>query len=138
MIVVDASVAVKWFLPETGSDAAGALLRSSDKLFAPELIRVEVASALVRRVRLGELDADDAIAAADLWAAALASGVVTLQDNAVDLRQAVLLGSALRHPLQDCLYLACAMRNRAVLMTADARFRAKAASTYEAIRGLDA
>jgi predicted nucleic acid-binding protein len=38
MIVVDASVAAKWFLPETGSEEATQLLSGANKLIAPDLI----------------------------------------------------------------------------------------------------
>jgi predicted nucleic acid-binding protein len=45
LIVVDASVAAKWFLPEADSEAAGRLLTGRRKLLAPDLIRIEVAAA---------------------------------------------------------------------------------------------
>src|SRR5262249_17520559 len=51
MIVLDASVAAKAYLEEPGSDEAIALLTGRENLLAPELIRVEVAAALLRRVR---------------------------------------------------------------------------------------
>jgi predicted nucleic acid-binding protein len=49
MIVVDASVIVKWFIPEAGTEPAKALLAEADELIAPELARIEVASALIRK-----------------------------------------------------------------------------------------
>ena len=49
MIVVDASVIVKWFVPEVGAAAARALLSLADELISPELARVEVASAPIRK-----------------------------------------------------------------------------------------
>ena len=54
-LVVDASVAVKWFLPEAQSDAARALLGSGHDLIAPELVYAELGIALVKRVRKGEI-----------------------------------------------------------------------------------
>ena len=51
MIVIDASVAAKWYLPEKGSDAAVELQEGPDQLFAPDLIRMEVAGSITRRVR---------------------------------------------------------------------------------------
>ncbi len=136
MIVVDASVAVKWFLPESDSDQATALLVSGRKLFAPELVRVEVASAITRRVRLGELAVPYARAACAVWRQALASGVVTLTPNDDDLEQAIQLAVDLKHPLQDCLYLACAWRLAAPLVTGDVRFQEKAKARYVGIRTL--
>ena len=59
MIVLDASVAAKAYVEEVGSDEATAVLACEEKLLAPELIRVEVAAALCRRVRRGELEAEE-------------------------------------------------------------------------------
>jgi predicted nucleic acid-binding protein len=44
--VVDASVALKWFLPEVHSDAAARLLREGYRLHAPDLIRAEFGNVL--------------------------------------------------------------------------------------------
>ena len=46
MIVIDANVAAKWLLPEPGSEAAVALQEGPQQLFAPDLIRLEVAAAI--------------------------------------------------------------------------------------------
>jgi predicted nucleic acid-binding protein len=46
MIVVDASVAVKWFIPEAGEEAAAKLLGGKKRLIAPALIRLEVTGTL--------------------------------------------------------------------------------------------
>lgn len=134
MIVVDASVAVKWFLPEADSEQAAALLQSEGKLFAPELIRVEVASAITRRVRVGELAVPYALAACTAWDQALAAGVVTLSGNEIDLPRAIDIATDLKHPLQDCLYLACAERLDVPLVTGDVKFREKAVPIYPNVR----
>ena len=136
MIVVDASVAVKWYLPEADYEQAAALLRGSDKIAAPELARVEVTSAITRRVRLGELSASLAVAACAAWHRALASGVVTLSPNEADLSRAIAFAIELKHPLQDCLYLAAAARQQAPLVTGDLRFLEKARAIYPHIRAL--
>ena len=44
MIVVDASVAVKWFYPEEREASAQRLIEGGERLLAPALIRVEVAA----------------------------------------------------------------------------------------------
>ena len=59
-IVVDASVAVKWLVAEEGSDAADRLLTDGDDLYAPRLMASEVANALWRKARLGEIERDQA------------------------------------------------------------------------------
>jgi predicted nucleic acid-binding protein len=63
--VVDASVVLKWFLPEPDSAAADFLLEKflndEVELVAPDLILVEAASALWKRVVVRkELSADEA------------------------------------------------------------------------------
>ena len=57
-VVVDASVAVKWFLPEVHAEAARQLLRDKMTLLAPDLIWAEVANALWRKWRDRELAAE--------------------------------------------------------------------------------
>ena len=49
--VVDASVAIKWFVPEIHAEAARRLLREGITLLAPDLIWAEVANALWRMRR---------------------------------------------------------------------------------------
>lgn len=51
-LVVDASVAVKWVLPEPDSDRARTLILRGD-LVAPDLLRLEVANALWKQARRG-------------------------------------------------------------------------------------
>ncbi len=65
--VLDASVAVKCFITESGSDEARAMVRSSAKFVAPEFIYAEIASVLVKRTLRGDIDrtfADEVIGAA--------------------------------------------------------------------------
>ena len=78
MIVVDASVAVKWLLPEAGAEAARRMLDSGAELVAPALIRVEVAAAIAHKSRFGELDPPDAASAAELWFRSIDDGVIDL------------------------------------------------------------
>ena len=53
--VVDASVAVKWFLPELHSEAANRVLTSKRELLAPDLIWAEVGNTLWKRFRRNEI-----------------------------------------------------------------------------------
>lgn len=125
MIVVDASIAVKWLLPEPGSDAAQALLESGEQLIAPVLIRVEVAAAICRKVRFSEIDSLDGEAAFRLWIQCLAKAVIELIPDEKHLAQAWAIALRLKHPLQDCLYLAVAESRKTVLITAHKKFAAK-------------
>lgn len=54
-VVVDASVVLKWFVPEAGSDAASRLLASEDRLEAPDLLFAEIANAIWKKVLRGQL-----------------------------------------------------------------------------------
>ena len=54
-VVVDASVVIKWFVPEAGSDAASRLLASEDRLEAPDLLFAEIANAIWKKVQRGQL-----------------------------------------------------------------------------------
>jgi predicted nucleic acid-binding protein len=134
MTVVDASVAVKWLLPERGSDEAQALLDSGESLAAPALIVVEVAAAIARKSRRREVIGPDAQSAFDLWLKSLAAGVIELVPDRLALERAFRLAATLEHPLQDCVYLAVAERITGRFVTADARFAAKANKAYQDVR----
>jgi predicted nucleic acid-binding protein len=119
-LVVDASVAVKWFVREVHADAAKRCFDRSHELSAPDLIWPEFGNVLWKKVRRGELAAEEARGMlADLRGFPLA--VVDgkpLIERAFDLAQA--LGST----VYDSLYLALAIDTGACLVTADWRFRA--------------
>ncbi len=53
--VVDASVAVKWFVPETHTEAALRLLDGSHQLLAPDLLLPEMGNILWKKVRRRQL-----------------------------------------------------------------------------------
>jgi predicted nucleic acid-binding protein len=126
MIVLDASVVVKAYLEEPGSDEAIAVLAGHERLAAPELIRVEVAAALCRRVRKGELSAEEARLRCTHWLERLRKDLFRLTPDQDLLSDAVELATELKHPLQDCLYLATARRFDVPLITADRSFRDRA------------
>jgi predicted nucleic acid-binding protein len=138
MIVVDASVIVKWFIPEVGAVPAKALLAAGDELIAPELARIEVASALIRRAIRRELAGADVESALSAWFRALADGQVFLLPNADDLEAAAKLALELQHPLPDCLYLAVAERLGVALISADRAFARRAARRSSLVQILEA
>ena len=127
-IVVDASVAVKWVVPEPGSEAAGAL--HGDELIAPSLWLVEAANALWRLVLQGELIAEQASARL----VELASAPVTSLPIEPHLRVALQLGIELHHPIYDCLYLAVALHHDTQVVTADRCFVAAVGNSPHADR----
>lgn len=125
MIVVDASVAVKWFLPEDGSDKADALLRTGQKLIAPELIRIEVAAALAKQLRMKALDAAMTRTLLDDWRTNLQKETVNLEPTLHDFDRGLEISIEIGHALQDCLYVATAERLDVPLITADEKFLKK-------------
>ena len=58
--IVDASVAVKWVVPELLSDQADRLLGSDEILMAPDLLMIEAANTLWKKARRRELTAAEA------------------------------------------------------------------------------
>ena len=117
-LVVDASVAVKWLIAEEGSDAAHRLAASGDDLHAPRLMASEIANALWRKARLGEIERSRAGA---LTATVSAMPVRWNADETI-CADAVRLALALDRPVYDCVYLALAHHIRARVVTADVRF----------------
>ncbi len=112
MIVVDASIAAKWYLNEPGSEEAAVFLTSDSVLMAPALIRLEVNGAIIRRYREGKLSLKRAKEACELWEADLAGG-------------------ALRLIADETLYLAASVDlGRIRLVTADPTFHARAAKAF--------
>ncbi len=131
MIVVDASIAAKWYLHEPGSAEAASLLTSAAILIAPALIRVEVNGAILRRYREGKLSLERAKEACGLWDADLANGALRLMADVDLIAPARDIAFQIRHTIQDCLYLAAAIESgSARLVTADCTFHTRAVSTF--------
>ena len=127
-LVVDASVAVKWLVEEEGSETAERLLRGNSDLHAPRLLASEVANALWRKARAGEIGRGEA-------------GMLVHAISEIPLHwykdeelggDAVRLALAFDRPVYDCVYLALAHRIGAQLVTADARFANALAATEHA------
>ncbi len=116
--VVDASVAVKWYLPEPHSDAAAALLESRHALLAPDFLWPEFANALTKRCTAGELDLDDAGQILEALRRSPVEFHATPPLLPGGMRIAVDLGRA----IDDSLYLALAVREGAKLVTADRKY----------------
>ena len=124
-LVVDASVAVKWFVEEEYSADAGRLLEQGHELYAPRLLASEIGNALWRKVRTGEL----ARSKAGSLAAAISEAAVRWTEDEEVCPDAVRLSLALDRPVYDCVYLALAHRVGATLVTADVRFANALAGT---------
>ena len=138
MIVIDACVAVKWFLKEADSDkAAGVLERYAGQISVPDLFAIEVLAALVRNGNIHKAAIPDMRESAFAFAGVLASDKIEIVSMTPGkLLAATQLAFDLGHPLKDCLYLTLAMELECPLVTADARFAAKARGVYGDVRAL--
>ena len=137
MIVLDASVTVKWFASEPGSAAARSFVHSDEELVAPEVTQVEVASALVKKAIRRQLSLEEAHEALILWFEAINDGDIVLLPDADYLAAASELALQLAHPLADCLYLALAERLGVALITADRAFARRVARRSNLVRILE-
>lgn len=115
--VVDASIAIKWVIPEILSEAADRLRDGDDDFVAPDLLLVEVANALWRKTTAKEISPREADAAFDL----VGQSGIDLRPTGPLLPRAMDVARRLDHPVYDCVYLALAERERAALVTADQR-----------------
>jgi predicted nucleic acid-binding protein len=120
-MVIDASVAIKWVVPEVGSEAASDLL--GRELWAPSLWLAEAANALLKKARRGEITQDEA----RMRAQDLADAPIEPIELPILLPSAMRTAEELGHSIYDCLYLAAALLRDTVLITADRRFTAKVA-----------
>lgn len=116
-LIVDASVAIKWFIDEPGSDTARRLWQEEPNLLAPDLIVPEVCNAAWRKVRLGQSDP----AQAREIAVRLRHGVLEVRPTSTLASRAVELALELEHPVCDCFYLALVEMEKSTMVTADRR-----------------
>ena len=116
-LIADASVVVKFLLPESGSAEAVDLLRGANPALAPDLVYAETANALRNSVRRGLIRRNQADWA--LWVL-LAMSITPLPLNPLT-PAALSIAVEYDHPVYDCYYIAAAIQNDANLATADER-----------------
>ena len=140
MIVVDASLAVKWFLDEPHAAQAEEILKIyTGQMMVPDILLVEVTSALVRNANMVKSSRSNVLIALDRFERLLADGdLVAHRSSSAVVRQSASLAIDMGHPLKDCLYLALAMELGCDLVTCDARFAAKAKDVWDRVRVLGA
>jgi predicted nucleic acid-binding protein len=123
-LVLDASVVVKWFLPEVLAEAALRVARQESELVAPELLAAEFASVLWKKQRRGEIAAPAAIRMlADSTRVA-----VDLVPLLPLMPSAFAIAATAGHSIYDCWYLAPAECEDCPVVTADRSF-------YQAVVG---
>jgi predicted nucleic acid-binding protein len=114
-LVVDASVAAKWFVPEIHQAAALRLMDDRYELLSPDLITAEFGNILWKKARRHEITDHEASEAVRLF--------LQVSLKIIDARS--IIGYALELAMTtgcsvyDCLYLASALLENCRLVTAD-------------------
>jgi predicted nucleic acid-binding protein len=116
--VVDASVAVKWFVPEDDDEAALALLDPAHELHAPDLLAAEFGNTIWKKLMRGELIEEEARTVIH------ALSVVPLSAHACQALLPAAFDIAVRtkRTVYDSLYISLATGLGARLVTADEKF----------------
>lgn len=123
IVVLDASVALKWFRQESDTAAAfairHAIIERTLTVRVPDLIRYEVANVLVWKGQTGAEDAIEALGTLEQlpWYIAHPSREI--------LATAVSIADRYRTSVYDAVYVALALEDSAPLITADEKLIAK-------------
>lgn len=134
LYVIDAAVAVKWFLPEPYSDKARTLLdaynRGVDDLIAPDLLIPEVTNAFWKRAERADITTLEANAnLSDL----LALGIPLVSSLQLAAK-ALALTHAHKRSVYDCLYLALALDRGCNHISSDERLYNAVGAIFPQIR----
>ncbi|UVT14633.1 MAG: type II toxin-antitoxin system VapC family toxin [Nitrospira sp.] len=116
--VLDASVVVKWFIPEAHSEGALRLKGRDARLHAPAVLTLELGNVLVKKRRRDELTRAEA---EDIWNAFRQVPIRRHADDTLVLA-AFDLAQQTRTALYDNLYLALGVELDIPFVTADRKF----------------
>ena len=116
--VVDASVAVKWYIPEVDTNEAEKLLDVEYILHAPELILPEFGNIIWKKVRRGEITTSQGRQIIE----AFLQTPIQLHPGTNLLPSAFEIADRTAQTVYDCLYLALAVALSCEMVTADERF----------------
>ncbi len=120
-LVVDSSVAIKWFLPEIGSEAARRILESYQKgetaLLAPDLLYAELGNIVWKKCRSQQLEVEEASEILD------SLRLIEISTSAAFelMPKAFEIASRYQRTVYDSLYLALCEKESAPFVTADER-----------------
>ncbi|MDQ3301902.1 MAG: type II toxin-antitoxin system VapC family toxin [Actinomycetota bacterium] len=120
-LVLDTSVALKFYLPEEGHEEALGLLEAAEagaaELLAPGTLLPEGFNAIAQQRRRGLLDEEDATGA---WAKLLAAPVYTYAVEDL-IERAAAIANETGAIIYDALFLALAEDTDTVMVTADGK-----------------
>ena len=116
-VMIDASVAVPWFVDEVTSLQALRLLRGTARLTAPDFMAIELTNALWKKNRRREIGRADVFDALTSLSGVGIQWIPTRDAVTPATRLALEIG----HPVYDCLYLVLARAYGVQLATFDER-----------------
>lgn len=116
-LVVDSSVAAKWYLPEPDSALAEAVA-AAHSLLAPDLLVTELGNILWKRVERSLMPQREA---EEIVARFVEREPIRFYRAPVLIRAAVEIASTYHRSVYDSLYVALAVHEDTVMVTADAR-----------------
>lgn len=114
-LVVDASVVVKWFMPEGGAASALEVLEGERELHSPDILLLEVGSVLWKKTRRGEIQQEEALRIMH----SLGVGSVRFHPVAELATQPLEIALSTGLSIYDSAYLALALRLDCAVITAD-------------------
>lgn len=137
MLVVDASVAAKWYLPEELSDSAARFLEAGvygdTRLIAPSLLEVELGNVLWQRHRRNELSSERI---REIWTAFEAAPLSLVEIGPL-MPAAIEIAIRYGCTVYDAIYVAlteAGAAERGTMLTADSKLVARFAGTSFAAR----
>ena len=115
--VVDASVALKWYVPEVHSDDALRVLEPGNELHVPDLLHSEAGNILWKKAHRGELSVGEARRIVH----GLLAAPLSVHASATLLAGALDIATRTDRTVYDAMYVALAVALGGPLVTADRR-----------------
>ncbi|MCC5913654.1 MAG: type II toxin-antitoxin system VapC family toxin [Balneolaceae bacterium] len=116
--VIDACVAIKWFLPEEGFEEAGSILNSHNRMIVPDLFFIEFDAIVTKKVRQQLVEPEDS----SLIIQEIRKLPLEVISYSKIHKLAFDLSSALPITQYDACYLSVAIEFNQKVITADKRF----------------
>jgi predicted nucleic acid-binding protein len=134
-LVIDANVAVKWYIDEEYSELARGILRAAAEMHVPDFFYEEVTNTFWKRARGGEIDA----AAVSSWLDSLIDVKAVVHDSRSLVQTAWQIASGTAMAVYDAAYLAVAREQKCPLVTADRVFfrQARISGHSDLVRWID-
>jgi predicted nucleic acid-binding protein len=134
--VIDACFAIKWFLPEAGSEKARLFLERLDHFVVPDLFLIEIDNILSKKVRKRELDK---AGAEEIFRVLRGLPFITIPYERL-CKEAFFISTRIPVTQYDACYLALTVEYDAIFYTAGKRLLRGVKNTAyaEFVAGLDA